>query len=137
MRTVTVNIGDPDVEKPRPASNGDDVQSDRAEAARIEIYVHVLACVVATDGRYDRVARLAADYEAIILANARTRPIQIELKKIQTNLTNIWLPGHRYRASSRLGERCRRTRIPKVGPIESNGLAATHLDCIIFGTITR
>lgn len=130
-----MNIGDPDVEEPRPASYGYDVQSDRAKAARIEIYVHVLAGVVATDGWYDRVARLAADYEAIILANARPWSIQIELEKIQTNLANIRLPGHRYRASSRFRERRRRTRISEVGSIESDCLAAAHLDCINFETV--
>jgi hypothetical protein len=90
----------------------------------------VLASVVAADGRHDRVGRLATDHKAIVLANARPRPVQIELEKIQAQLTNVRLASdHRHGAGARIREGRRRPGIPEVGPIESDRVAAARLNC--------
>lgn len=88
----------------------------------------MLAGVVAAKWRNDRVARLATDDEPIILADARPGPIQIEFEKVQSNLANVRLgSSHRYGTGPRVREGGRRTRIPEVGPVVSNGISAGHL----------
>lgn len=84
MRTVAVYISYADVKQPRSTSNGDNIERNGAVSALIQVYVHVLAGVIATDRGNYRVTGLTANNESIVLANTWARSIQIELEEVQS-----------------------------------------------------
>lgn len=130
IRTIAVYISYSDVKKSRSVSQCYDIERYRTIVGLVEIYVHVLACVVAAKRGYYRITCLAADNKAIIFAYARPRSIKVKFQKVQSDLANIWLPCHSDLASSRISEGTGRTRRPEIGTILCNCFAATFLDLI-------
>lgn len=51
--TGTMNVCHTYVEQPGPTTDGDDIQCNWPIISRIQVDVHMLASVVATNGRYD------------------------------------------------------------------------------------
>ena len=123
MWACATDISDSDVEEARPAADRDDVQRDGPQ-------IGVLARVVAADCRRDGIGRLATDHKSVVLADTRPRSVEVEFEEVQPELADIRLASHhRHRTGTRVGERRRSSRIPEVGSIEVNCLAAANLNC--------
>lgn len=129
MRTVAVDVGDANVEESRANTNGDDVESQGAESRLVEVDVHVLARIVATEGGHNRVGRLAAHHEPVVFAQSSSRAIQVELEEVEPNLAHVGLPGDAHRAGARVLEGRGGAWVAEVGAVVAYGVAASRLDC--------
>lgn len=125
----TVDEGDPDVEGSvveGPYSRQDG-QGDRVVGA-VNVQVHVLAVVEATEGRNDIVLGLAVDDEFVDIALSGRGRLEVEGDKVQSDLAGS---GRDARDGDGTGSgivvRGRRVGVPEVGTIVEDGPSTRDL----------